>query len=65
MKKLLILLLVVSSCTICKKQKNCKLKRTYVENVTYTYDSTVWKIVPMTKADSIWIDSVSNLNINK
>lgn len=64
MKKLLILLLVVSSCTICKKQKGCKLKSTYVENVTYTYDSTVWKVVPMTKADSIWIDSVSNLNIN-
>jgi hypothetical protein len=65
MKKLSILLLVVSSCTICKKQKSCNLKKTYVENLVYTYDSTVWKVLPMSKADSIWVDSVSNLSSNK
>jgi hypothetical protein len=66
MKKLLILLLIFSSCEICKRQgKVCRVKKTSVENITYTYDSTVWKVLPMTKADSIWIDSVSNLSSNK
>jgi hypothetical protein len=66
MKKVLILLLLFSSCTICKKPKRCHIKTTYVGNgVNYTYDSTVWKVLPMTKADSIWIDSVINLTNNK
>ncbi len=65
MKKILILLLIFSSCTICQKPKKCSLKTTKVDNVNFTYNSTVWKVLDMTKADSIWIDSVSNLTNNK
>jgi len=62
MKKVIISLLLFSSCTICKKPKKCTVKTTKVDNVNFTYDSTVWKVLPMTIADSIWADSIINLN---
>lgn len=66
MKKVLILLLLFSSCTICKRPKRCHMKTTYVgQGINYTYDSTVWKVLPMTKADSIWADSITNLKFKK
>jgi hypothetical protein len=67
MKKLLILLLFFSSCIICKKQTTRHyMKKTSAANgVTYTYDSTIWKIVPMSKEDSLRFDSLINLNPNK
>jgi hypothetical protein len=57
MKKLLILLLLSSCVNQKKAQKN--LKTTHVDNsVTYTYDSTVWKVVPMTKEDSVYFKNI-------
>jgi hypothetical protein len=42
------------------------MKTTYVgQGINYTYDSTVWKVLPMTKADSIWADSITNLKFKK
>jgi hypothetical protein len=61
MKKVLILLLF-SSCAVYKKPKVCHMKTTKVDNVNFIYDPTVWKVLPMTKTDSIWADSIINLN---
>lgn len=67
MKKLLILLLFFSSCIICKKRTtHCYMKKTSALNgITFTYDSTKWIVPKMTKADSIWVDSILNLKTNK
>jgi hypothetical protein len=40
-------------------------KTSALNGITFTYDSTKWIVPKMTKADSIWVDSILNLKTNK
>ena len=68
MKKLIVLLLF-ASCTVYKNQKTCHTKRhrlnTNIGVINLEYDSTKWKIVPMTKQDSLLLEKLNAYSNNE